>query len=276
VARDVRHLTNDPRCFHYVSGEPVIDVAVQLGTICTGPLASPYSAFVLAARRGIERQTRAGVVDSVRDVLANFYGKSTPGDWPDWRGIAPEDCEGFAGLPSGIGWVPWTEGKPNAESYRLAIASGNARLGFPGDHHDGWPSIGPVSERRLSFETDRIVAVIRSMTDRGFTRNDAWDGDVRADILMDEDGSWRWWTTDGHHRAAVAAAMGLDTIPIRIRGLARVSEVDVWPKVLDRSMTQAGAMAFFNLFRDDDRWPTCYDAWRDWVDRALSDRAVED
>jgi hypothetical protein len=267
VARDVRHLTSDPTCFHYLSGEPVIDVPVHLGTICTGPLASRYCAFVLAARSGIERQMTSGGAGAVREVLEHFYRKSTPVDWSTWRGIPPEDCQALAGLPPGIGWVPWTEGNPSTESYELAIASGNARLGFSGDHRDGWPSIGPVSERRLSFETDRIVSVVRSITDHGYTRSDAWDGDVRADILMDEDGSWRWWASDGHHRAAVAAAMNFETIPVRIRKIARRSEVEVWPKVLDRSMSAAGAIAFFDLFRDDDRWPTCYDSWRDWVDR---------
>jgi hypothetical protein len=174
---------------------------------------------------------------------------------------------GFAGLPPGIGWVPWTEGAPSATGYERAITADNALLGYPGAIHDGCISVGPVGEPRLSFETDRIVTLIQSMRRQGFVRSNGWDGDVRADILIDEDGSWRWWTTDGHHRAAVAAALDLGTIPVRIRGIAYRSEVRVWPKVLDCSMSTSGALAFFDLFRDDDRWPPCYNEWRGWVGR---------
>jgi hypothetical protein len=266
VARDVRHLTNDPRCFRYLTGEPVIDVPIRLGTICTGPLASRYSAFVVAARYGIESARTSETAARVRHVLENFYRRSTPSDWSAWRGIPREHCEQFAGLPPGIGWVPWTEGRPSQRAYERTIVAANKHVRFPGTLLDGWASIGPTSERRLAFETERIVTIIRSMTDLGFTRTDDRDGDVRADILFDEDGSWRWWTTDGHHRAAVAAAMDLDTIPVRVRGIADRSEVAVWPKVLDRSMSTAGAVAFFDLFRDDRRWPDCYAAWREWVD----------
>jgi hypothetical protein len=267
VARDVRHLTDDPRCFRYLDGEPVIDVPIRLGTICTGPLASPYSAFVVAARYGIESTRTCETADRVRYVLESFYRRSTPSDWATWRGIPAEDCEGFAGLPPGIGWVPWTEGRPSQRTYERTINAANRNTGLSGTLHDGWVSIGPVSERRLTFETQRIVNIIRSIADLGFTRGDDRDGDVRADVLLDADGSWRWWTADGHHRAAVAAAMDLDTIPVRIRTIADRSEVSVWPKVMDRSMTAAGAIAFFDLFRDDQRWPECYGAWQDWVDR---------
>jgi hypothetical protein len=100
VARDVRHLTSDPRCFHHLSGGPVIDVPVHLGTICTGPLASRYSANVLAARSGIERQMTSGGQGAVREVLENFDRTSTP--IATWRCIPPEDCQAAAMSTAGL------------------------------------------------------------------------------------------------------------------------------------------------------------------------------
>jgi hypothetical protein len=260
---DMRAATNDPRSLRYaeVGAAVLVDapLAKGAGLLCF-PLheASPHP-FVRAARSGSSADDVEG---RVRDVPTRFYDRARPGGVRD-RVDVDAGCAGS--LRSAPPWglvLPWehwdvdelltVKGVPEeAAAWRPGAP---LPLGVP------WAGGGPVQPGKLEEEVDRTAALLRSVQRRGYLRSSEPHGDIHAVVLHREDGEWRWLVRWGQHRAAVLAALGRESAPVRVDAEVERAEVDLWPNVQRGVYSRAAALRTFDRVFDREL-PPLYDDW---------------
>ena len=80
----------------------------------------------------------------------------------------------------------------------------------------------------------------------GYRRQRTIDA-IGARVLIGDGSEWAWLVSQGHHRAAVAAAFELGSVPIAVFGIVRLDELCCWPGVIRGYYTPDEAEAIFNL-----------------------------
>lgn len=115
---------------------------------------------------------------------------------------------------------------------------------------DGWKTYGPVSERLLEVEVERLYGLLESIRRRGYRRHDGRIGDINATVLWRSTDDWKWRITGGDHRAAVLRALDYRHIPVRVVGLVRPEEVSIWPNVDAGLYPPAQALDLFDRLVD--------------------------
>lgn len=111
----------------------------------------------------------------------------------------------------------------------------------------GWAWVGPVHKDKLRIEAQRLFRVLQSIQMHGYNRNDGPDGDIVANILVNERNEWVWQSITGQHRVSVLSGLGYKTIPIRVMKIIRQEDVDFWPNVLNGLYTRTEALYVFNM-----------------------------
>jgi hypothetical protein len=215
--------------------------------------------FVCALRRAIGSDNPSG---EIRLALAEYYGLVRPGNAAEYVG-APASHERLSAAPPWSYVPPWSWMTLD-ERCRSKERETISKVQRPGVNdlpvELGWKQCGPVSDVLIENEARRLLELVRDMERRGFVRDDSRGGDIRATALFKADGSWRWRVDSGEHRAAAAAALGHETIPVRITGYVDYADADIWPNVTSGLYSIESARAFFqNVF--DGTPPAAFDAW---------------
>jgi hypothetical protein len=143
---------------------------------------------------------------------------------------------------------PWSDKSPNqARAERQYIMTTEAREnGFDTwDLRDGWRSFGPVSDRLIDLELNRLTRTYDSIAHHGF--------DASAGVML---GRVRLWGDDilvspfhGWHRTAVLLTLGAQSIPMRFshhEPVVRRNEVALWPNVVNGLFTVDEALQVFD------------------------------
>jgi hypothetical protein len=132
----------------------------------------------------------------------------------------------------------------------------NERTGYPDvGIEEGYKYFGPVSPRKGQIEYGRLCNVFESIKSNGFKRSPGWDGDIGGFLLRRGD-DYRFVISFGHHRLAAVAALGYETVPVKIIHPVVVDRRDAphWPQVKHGVWTQAEALRYFDhLFDFDSR-----------------------
>jgi hypothetical protein len=187
--------------------------------------------------------------EDVRACLHRYYSEFRPSSPADVFGISPEELPGYTGYPAEAFGYPWRDETPSQriENVRGQAALEAAQQGWPIGSNPGHKYWGPVSGRLLDFETARLVSLVEKMSQEGYRRHDGRQGDAGGRLLVHNDG--RWCATigpGGQHRVAVAAALGMEEIPLRFKWTPYyLADVDHWPGVRQGLVTRAGAIQIF-------------------------------
>jgi hypothetical protein len=156
--------------------------------------------------------------------------------------------------------MPWVELEPKeALRKRKAWTRNEAvRHEYPLTMDDGDKMYGPVSQAKGELEVLRLTRLYQSMALRGYQRHGGPDGDIRGWLLAEAGGDWCFFVWSGQHRVAVAAALGLTSIPVRIKHApVKREEVMYWPQVAEGRITPAGALTVFDRTMRGDPPPAC-------------------
>lgn len=250
-AVDVRGVADHPSSLLYYGRKTAPSVLVE------APIRRGYSLevfslradgsnpFVCAIRNAI--RSRNGR-EAIRRTLAHYYRAVRPKSAAQWLGITADDAPEMASEPVWARLLPWEDDtvSDRKRNIRQKVRSENRRRGEVLSIHDGWKLCGPVSEAFLRIQSGRLYELYRSIARRGLVRHDEVDGDIRAVALIDGD-RWRWLQCGGgFHRAAVAAALGYRSMPVRIWRVVYRRQVELWPQVARGEFTREGALAVFD------------------------------
>ncbi|TVR84855.1 MAG: hypothetical protein EA412_00110 [Chitinophagaceae bacterium] len=250
---DLRKTTNHPISFLYseIFNNALLDSRIAYGRSQPGFSLdkNSNSIFVIAAKKAVEfGLQKKGIEEYLKSIYSKYYELVVPHNAADWLGLDFSKNSVFYSEPPWSAVFPWRA--RSVESYKNAYVKAaikeNEVLGKNLTIKDGWLFCGPVSAEKLEIEVERILYVLRSIQKNGYQRDSSSDGDAKATALVNTDGDWRWLLTAGNHRASAAAALGYDSIPIRVNLVIIRDQVKFWPHVVNNNFSIEEALTFFD------------------------------
>jgi hypothetical protein len=194
--------------------------------------------FVLSIKYG------ANNFNKIHEILSKYYNaydpkfavnifdlKNSNDKTPYWAVVMPWDYE------------TQDEWKLKVES---SVKNENLSLKKSMTIKSGWSWIGPAKKNKIFVESQRIYSILKSIMKNGYLRNDNLDGDIRANILTNEEGQWVWQSISGQHRACCLSGLGFKEIPVRINKVIRRSDVNSWPNVVRGKYSKEEALIVFD------------------------------
>lgn len=246
----------DPRSLRYLSRSRTYLITGKVedgrGLLIFSLDANGDHPFVKSVKEAMGPVGEVDERNTIKSILYNFYSRYQPGCATEVLGISAREVSEFGNQPPWAVIKPWEDltleqrikkiNKTEMIDNRQAL---NVELSL--DH--GCNFCGPVSDKKLEVEVERLHKIMQSIRRNGFVRHDYDDGDVRADILVDAAGHWRWLVKTGQHRAAALSAFGFLTLPIRAETIVCRDEVEFWPQVIAGNYSRQVALQIFdNVF----------------------------
>jgi hypothetical protein len=269
---DLRRAGNDPRSIAYLDGPVLIDAPLQLGCgLHNYPLRRdgphPFVRAICAMLQWSPAQADEQR-EAIRRLLDAYYRYVQPASFAEWMGLSA----GRSALHDILPWAgpfPWeTRNIADTRRDREGVAlRESARGGVELPIAAGWQFVGPIVPDKVALEVERLRTLTLSMASRGYRRSGARTGDVIGTVLWSPGrphDPWRWIVHDGHHRAAVAAAVGLDFLPVRVIRLVRRDEAAVWPNVLSGLYSLEAALETFDR-RFAEEPPPVANGWLEYL-----------
>jgi len=165
-------------------------------------------------------------------IIAGVSKKSVLHNYPAWAIVMPWDTKNME---------EWKE------HIVKSVIMENSREKSKAGIEKGWTWIGPVDNVKLSIEAKRLTNLLQSIQKDGYMRNDENDGDIVANLLVNEQNEWVWQSIGAQHRASVLSALDLKNIPIRVHKVIRRQDVEFWPNVLNKMFTVNEALNVFDM-----------------------------
>jgi hypothetical protein len=186
--------------------------------------------------------------------LEEYYRRFQPVTAAEAIGLSPERAPGLADRPNAAYVMPWSDSDPLERLKKVqkwAIKEAR-QYGVNLDHHHGYSAFGPVSLEKGELEIMRLRNLCQSMLRSGYLRDDSANGDVGGRLLVGQDDEiWCINIDGGQHRVAVAAALGMTRIPMRISLVPiKSEEVESWQQVRNGVFTTDGALELFDRIMD--------------------------
>lgn len=248
---DLRNTINHPLLLQYseIFREVLVKAPICHGRMSPGLKINIDAPFYLAAKEYFQEED--GSFDAMYDILSGYYNHFQPKSIAGFFNIKTSSNKLLL-EPPWAGILPWRA--RSLEAYKDTIKKGtlkdNMAHGLEQGIEDGWAYCGPVNKEKCHVETKRLFDLVQSISQKGYIRNDGKDGDVIATALINEEFEWRWLVTNGYHRACVLAAMGFESIVIRVNLVIRRSDTPFWPHVLDGLYSEQNARQIFdNIFQ---------------------------
>ncbi len=220
--------------------------------------------FVSAVKSGLASPDLAS---GIRLRLRQFYDRYQPRDALELLDVGGPSERVFRRRPPWALLFPWEQGTiaERVRSCEAAEVSDNrqvrrATLGI----EEGWAWCGPVSEKKFEIEVSKLVSLTDSMVKKGF-RAGLSDGPITANALIRDDKEIRWQIRAGQHRAAVCAALGIQTVPIEVGLIVERRDVELWPQVINGNYDTSAALALFDRMFSA-TLTKCLDGWLSFLE----------
>jgi hypothetical protein len=251
---DLRETTNHPLSLRYseLYNSAILNGKFDNGRVQPCLRAGVDTPFVMAAQKAVDYGIqRIGALEVMIASLADYYSTVLPRNASEWLGLSSDANPQLLAAPPWAAVFPWRARSLESyrEAYENAAYAENLAQGRDIGIADGWLFCGPVSEEKIKIEAERILCVLKSISKDGYHRHEGGDGDVRATALINDDQEWVWLITAGNHRAAAAAALGYESIPVRVNLVISRNDALLWKHVVDGLFTMHEAVTVFdNIF----------------------------
>ncbi len=211
---------------------------------CAG---NPFVMAFAAARQAADEHaaTRA-----VRAVMSDYYRIVDPRTALQALSLDGKDAPGLVDVIARNHLLPWGGQSLTERAWRLRLwslagsVSNRQKMVLPAE---GMSEFGPVSERKLCLEVERIVKLHRSIEESGFHNY----GNRPMEVVgLRHDGEYRWLAIRGRHRFAACAVWGIDRVRARVRAIVRREDARLWPRVASGTFTERGALRLFDRLFD--------------------------
>ena len=270
------HKDVDPVTYQYlVLLRHVPCIHISIAHARSGGLGFPYEAetahpFVLAFRAAQQisiDERRA----AVQNVLSAYYDIVRPRSALEVLDLSRDEAPGLLNLPADAWLMPWDERsvQQNISRRRASVAEEGFAHKKTVTSRDGLSSFGPVSDRRLRFEVDRIADLVNSMESNGFR----YDPEEPLEVFGLRVGErYRWVVMRGQHRFAACTAFDVATVQARVVKIIRRDDASFWPHVVSGTFSVTGALRIFDrLFAG--QTPRCVVPWALKTGVVLAQRA---
>jgi len=221
--------------------------------------------FVLATQKSVKNSSSEGESKhEINQVLTSYYKTVCP---PNLSCFLEGDCsDHLRKYPAWAILMPWEslDIKQWVAHIEKTVVTENSYFGTAATIEVGWAWLGPVDSVKCGIETDRLYRVLSSITKSGYKRSNSRDGDIIADILIDEEGHWVWQSITGQHRVAVLSGLEYDECFVRIRSLVRKEDVEVWPNVRNGFYTKNEALEIFGSVFNG-KFPSLAQNWESYI-----------
>lgn len=220
--------------------------------------------FTLAFAQAAGAPDAAAARMSVRAVLADYYESARACTALDVLSLSPDEAPGLIDVAAHNFLLPWGSESVEERAWRLKLwafagSLANRRKIVLPKH--GMTDFGPVSQRKLELEVQRVLVLDKSLKAQGFRPSDRHPLEV---VGLRWDGDYRWLAMRGRHRFAACAAWAIDSVDARVTKVIRREDVRAWPRVVSGAFTQEGALRVFDrLFRGQP--PSCSLPWTQHV-----------
>ncbi|MFG6158405.1 hypothetical protein ACGTNG_06330 [Halomonas sp. 1390] len=187
----------------------------------------------------------------LREGLRKFYVAWQPNNAAEFFKLDPSKARTLSEVPAGMSFWPWDYRDPiqlRNERENRKSKDGPSCWGSEKVIDFDWKFCGPITEKGLEIEVERMARLVSSIRRRGYCRHDNGDGDIRAAVLIHPDGRWRWFAYSGQHRQAIARVLAGDRIPIRVISFVRRDEAAHWPGVTSGVFDMNSALKVFDDF----------------------------
>lgn len=205
--------------------------------------------FIYAIRKAINNDNQKEVI---KKILKKYYDTVQPKNTSEWLGLKENQAPLLDREPPWVSLLPWenTDLKNKKQGRKECAIYDNKEHGENCTIEKGWRNFGPVTDRILELETERLYKLMMSVKEKGFLRDDKYGGDIGGVVLINDDEKWKWiveW--GGQHRAAVISALGYNQVPIRVWQVIERKDVKIWPGVQSGIYSEKAALKIFdNIF----------------------------
>ena len=207
----------------------------------------PYVRAVLLALKKPHKES----AECIFKVLSKYYELVQPVNAASVLNLNDKDVLEFDLRPSWSAIMPWE--KRNLDEWSSAhwssVLAENHLYKRNLTRNDGWAWVGPVSIKKLKVEVQRLDRIFHSILENNYNRNDGSDGDILAEMLVNDSGEWCWQAISGQHRVSVLSGMGFNKVPIRIVKIIFRRDVEFWSQVRSKLYSKEVALKVFdNIF----------------------------
>ena len=247
---DLRDSFTDPRQFHYYGGHPVLvilpSISGRYGLFTVDSGISPYRRAFLGSRE--EEKDFFSTSCEEFEIYRNLFQAETVEDLYG-KDESDKPAESPVKLPVPL---PWKRYSPEEfVKYKKKL---RARFDRELRRKEG---------ATVKAEARRFVDLVLSIEKNGYKRDDSPDGDISVTVLLKEDGSWRWTTEAGNHRAMALGSLGYQEFPARIEGIVYRRDAAIWPNVMNGTYSPDYARQVFDRIFDGVPAP----ALAQWIER---------
>lgn len=213
----------------------------------SNPEINPFS------KASLQFQQHHNSSEETYKILHHYHNSVQPQNVSEWIDVEKADCKKIANIPPVFwrsaaepGLDPWSDKLLTKDARHYSGNFSYTSADFSRIHQQGL--FGPVSNKRIQLETQRIISLTQSISSNGYQRKNSDDGDIKATILIRDDGQVRWLAIAGVHRSAVLAAMGHKIIPVRVVQIIFEYSIRTWPKVINGYFSEKGAKSYFDHY----------------------------
>jgi hypothetical protein len=219
---------------------------------------------------GISRENMVKVLTRYRELSDYANGAERMG-LTESEAPALAQCPGWFRLPP---WDKLTVEQRLAQLERHVVAEGHRQGVRFASPDEAFLTSG--GKEMIRVQANRLYDLARSIETNGYVRSNSANGDIKAQILRGRNGDWCWYIRQGNHRAAVACAHGVETLPVQVVGVVYRQDASSWPNVKSGVFTLNGALHVFdNLIegrapRASSNWLQAYGSALDQCRRAAA------
>lgn len=222
---------------------------------------SPYYQAIAAAQHYIDRDKKAAF-DVIRYIIAEYARTVFLKGPNDLLGLSAAESK-FQGA-RGV-WemaLPWDAGSIDELAKRRIenVRRENLRYGLRSSRNltDGYEV-----EEKVRVETQRTWELFLSLRRRGFVVD---QGNMICARVYVKSDRFVWRVSGGMHRAAILAAMGYDSVPVKVTQIIRYDDWAYWPNVQAGVYTQENSQALFDrIFYG--QAPAAFSKWAELVQK---------
>lgn len=207
---------------------PVL-VICSFGDIRSGPVARavPQNPLDVAAEY---IAVGDGLVQA-KDYLKDFYNDIRFSTWGDFLGEKEGDSSVLQFSPLAEIW-PWSDDideRAKTSRNKEAIRREFKKYGHLGEDELSF-YFGPASERKISWELNRLSKVVNSIKAKGYRRHNRTDGDIAGWLLIHND-KMVIHIHSGLHRLAALRGLSYEHVLVRIDGVYDSRYFENWGAV---------------------------------------------
>jgi hypothetical protein len=244
---DLRKIHNNPLIYSYLFGHSII-IEADISRVRRYFFNHQADPYIIAVKAEKNQETE---FNKINRILGNYYKTIAPKNPSEFLGLPFRENFALNNAPVWAIPLPWEISNVNEEVEKMKSIQlkENKQKGVNETiSKGGWNITGPVSEKKLYVETNRLIDLYESISKNGFERNSSPDGDINVIALIGESNEWKLIVQSGHHRFAVLIALGYVKIPVRVISVVHRKDISIFPNVLSGLYTEDEALKIFDKF----------------------------